>query len=140
MTKILISLLVSAESEREYNAALTAAKITSAKCICPSGLRYRLLDALSLALLSRHFPNSEKAFLARKLNQFFESLSAEERYLPEKVTKRVDDLLPTFPGNANLSKLCLNSARANSIQALVKGFKLDFPYKCSRQFDPQKVQ
>ena len=137
MTKILISLLVSAESEREYNAALTSVKITSAKCVCPSGLRYRLLDALSLALLSRHFPNSEKAFLACKLNQFFESLSAEERYLPEKVTKRVDDLLPTFPGNANLSKLCLNSARANSVQEMVKKFV--FSYKCSPCFDPYQV-
>ena len=91
-------------------------RTVQARCICPSGLRYRLLDALSLALLSRHFPNAEKAFMARKLNRLFESLAAEEKYSETLPVKRVDDLLPTFPGNSNLNKLALASSRASALE------------------------
>ena len=53
--------------------------------------------------------------MARKLNRLFESLAAEEKYQKDKnPLKRVDDLLPTFPGNATPLKVSLCSSRAST--------------------------
>jgi len=100
VVKILLSILTSVDYEVEYNSTLTNSSYQSVQCVCPPPVRHRLLDALSLCVLSRNYPSAEKYFIVKKMNNFFESLSAEQRY-GESVKNDKNSLLPPFPGQAS---------------------------------------
>ena len=99
VVKVLLSILISVESDSKYNSGLTQVRYNSVECICPLTHRHRLLDAMGLCILSRNYPSTEKFYIAKKLNHMFESLTAEYRYSKNTRDKNVLDLLlPPFPG------------------------------------------
>ena len=100
VVKILLSILTTVDYEVEYNSTLTNSTFQSVQCVCPPPVRHRLLDAMSLCILSRNYPSNEKHFVVKKMNTFFESLSAEHRY-GESVKNDKNSLLPPFPGQAS---------------------------------------
>lgn len=72
--------------------------------ICPPSQLQRLLDGLTLCVLSKNFPSEEKQWVLTKMNEFFESLHADYSTSSRSSTEahtdlgtNIEQVLPPFP-------------------------------------------